>query len=132
MSANVTIKWDPDQYLKAVDAGLADVIDGVADDVLKAAKDICPVGTIERSASGKSALQGKNWSARKPGSLKKSGRVHRFKNSGGIGAYIKFGGIVVDGIDTYYGAIVEAKKPFLRRALSRNKAKLHNQLKELF
>ena len=131
MSVNVTIKWDSSQYMKAVDAGLADVIENVADDVLETATQLCPVGKIERAASG-TAAGGKTWSARKPGSLKKSGRKYGFKNENGIGAYIKFGGIVVDGIDTYYGQIVEAKKPFLRRAFYRNRARLNAQLKELF
>ena len=132
MSANITIKWDSEKFMKAVDAGLAGVIDGAAEDVLETAVQLCPVGTVTREASGKSALYGKTWSARKPGSLKKSGRVYKFKNSDGIGAYIKFGGVVVDGIDTYYGQIVEAKKRFLRRSLIRHRAKLRSKMRGLF
>lgn len=132
MTATVEIKWDSKAFMDAVDAGAENVVSQTAKEILEYATSICPVGKVERAPSGKSAQFGKTWSARRPGSLKQSGRIYEFKNQGGIGAYIRFGGIIVDGIDTYYSQIVETKKRFLRRALTRNKASFRKRVRSLF
>ncbi|MCP4553086.1 MAG: hypothetical protein GY834_13855 [Bacteroidetes bacterium] len=80
-----------------------------ADAVLKTAKATCPV----EKYSNKAKNRFKQFQNRKPGSLKNSGRIVKWKNADALGAYVKFGGrgYMVNGIDTYYAPFVELGTP---------------------
>lgn len=127
MSKGFTLKWYPEKFKKEVDDATFDKIVNGAKLVLKDAERTAPVGTIAREGN-------RGYKRRKPGTLRKSGRISTFRNEDGSGAYIKFGGRghIVDGVDTYYAIFVELTgKPFLRMALKRNRNKIYKSLKNI-
>jgi HK97 gp10 family phage protein len=93
--------------------------------VARAARAKCPVGVIERDIAKTGKNAGKPWTARKPGTLKKSIRVRMSKGK-------KLSGQVIAGarsskeLTAYYAAIVEhgssktPAQPFLRPSLEAN------------
>lgn len=172
--SSVKIEWYGEEIKKAVLDACEEAVNEAAELVLKKAQALCPVETMESVArrTGKVAtdsmgrkildssgrLISGNVRVSKygaaSGALKKSGRIVRFRKKGVVGAYVQFGGIKVDRVDTYYGAFVElgtpgtkfrtktgywgkkAKqrvsvlaKPFLRPALKSSRAKIRNLFK---
>lgn len=147
---NFSLDWQAERVGNAVMDVCEDAVWEGAETVLKKAHRDCPVESVEsverRSKSAKVKRYGAN-----PGALKESGRIVKFMKHGVIGAYIKFGGIKVDGVDTYYGPFVELgtpgtsfrtekgywghkagprfeveAKPFLRPALKSSKTRIQN------
>jgi HK97 gp10 family phage protein len=133
------LDWNDVEVQRVVDMTCEAAVNEGAEAVLKDAKALCPIEKNGRSGEG--------WKVRVPGALRDSGRIVKFKNSSGVGAYVKFGGegYMSKGVDTYYAAFVElgtpgeiykAKskkgqerepieaKPFIRPALRKNKTKI--------
>jgi len=105
-----TLDWQAERVGNAVMEVCENAVYAGAEIVLKKAKSRCPVETVEsvnrRSGSEKVKNYGAAYEA-----LKKSGRITKFTKQGIVGAYVKFGGITVDGVDTYYGPFVELGTP---------------------
>lgn len=125
----VKFQWFGEDVKKTIGDNTEQQVNDVADNILKDAEKNAPV---EISTTNKK---------RRPGSLKKSGRVVKFKKYGIFGAYIKFGGIIVNGVKVFYAAFVDLgtpgtytetgekrtaikSDPFLRNSLKNNKRKL--------
>lgn len=85
-------------------------VDRTAQLVLRDGRRECPIESTESVNRRKSSRKVQRYGARR-GALRKSGRVVKFRKNGVFGAYVKFGGIVVNGVDTYYGAFVELGTP---------------------
>lgn len=105
-----SLDWQADRVGNRVVDVLENAVYDGAKNVLKKAQIRCPVESIEsvtqRSGSAKTRMYGAS-----SGALKRSGRITRFKKRGVVGAYVSFGGITVDGVDTYYGPFVELGTP---------------------
>jgi hypothetical protein len=115
MKSYVKIEWRGEEVKNAVLDACEEVVNDAAELVLKKAQDRCPVETVESVArrtgkNGTGNYRVRNYGAAS-GSLKKSGRIARFRKKGVVGAYITFGGKEVAGVDTYYGPFVELGTP---------------------
>jgi len=115
------IEWHEDEAVFEIDRAITAVVHDGADKVFEEAVNKCPVGKNAREGT-----KYRSWKKRVPGSLKKSGRINKFKNTDGAGAYIQFGGegYVVGEVDTYYGIFVEYDRQFLRKALKKHRRRI--------
>jgi HK97 gp10 family phage protein len=116
--------WNPQKFdVEFIRAGM-DRLSKAAELIAGSARARCPVGTVSR---GKGT--GKRWTERIPGSLKKSIRVVRLKDSDARNVRVYAGNYEV-----YYAGMVEygtAKsrpQPFLRPALNGNKENIRTVL----
>ncbi len=135
----VNFQWFGEGVKREVQTVVAEAVNSSADDILKDAKKNCPVEKYKSTAKS----DYRQYQSRNPGSLKKSGRIVRWRKKNVVGAFIRFGGrgFMVNGIDTYYAPFVELgtpgtmtrmgdkrvaikATPFLRNALKKNKRKL--------
>lgn len=105
-----TLEWSADQLTGDVLNACETVVFSGAEQVLKDAEANCPVESAESYNKRKAGPKAKQYGA-KIGVLKKSGRIVKFRKKSAVGAYVKFGGTVVDGVDTYYGRFVELGTP---------------------
>lgn len=122
VKAQVKTKWDADVITTEIEHEMMNRLERAGHVVASAARQRVPIGTVTRPAYG-----GKSWTARKSGSLKKSIRVTRLQGDPNLDIRVYAGGIIVDGIDTYYAKWVEygsvntppktPYRPFLRPAL---------------
>jgi hypothetical protein len=152
---NFTLDWQAERVGNAVmDVCENAVYDG-AETVLKKAAARCPVETVESVERRSGSEKVKKYGAGS-GALKASGRITKFKKQGVVGAYVTFGGMVVNGVDTYYGPFVELgtpgtkfhngrgyyghklehrvavkARPFLRPALKSSRSKIRNAFQEI-
>jgi hypothetical protein len=134
------LDWDGKRAERIIDNAIELAVDHGAELVLKDAVRLAPTGSESRSGSGSKK--------RTPGSLKKSGRIESFKKKDAVGAYVKFGGVDVNGVKVFYAPFVElgtpgttarigggktkertpiVAQPFLRPALKRNKGKIKSE-----
>ncbi len=109
-SDDFTLTWNGELWATlTMDASEAAIKEG-AEVVLKKAKALCPVESEQSIRNRRTSNKVKAYGA-KSGSLRKSGRITVFRKADVVGAYIKFGGIVVDGVDTYYAPWIELGTP---------------------
>lgn len=124
MSDDYKIVWNSKKIIDEINAKKEIAAKKIAAQIKKSAQELCPVGEWERNVAAKGRYKGKSWTARKPGTLKKSIRYKKSK--------YKDGGCIVTagGLDAFYASFVELgveiknlkrKKPFLRPALDKNK-----------
>lgn len=107
---NFSLDWQAERVGNAVMEVCENAVYDGAEFVLKRAERDCPVESIESVVARSKSDKVKRYGA-KSGALKKSGRVVKFRKHGVVGAYVQFGGITVDGVDTYYGPFVELGTP---------------------
>ena len=97
--------------IKALIASIVeDEVNRTTNLILRDARRTCPIETIESVSNRKTGNKAKQYGAKR-GSLRKSGRIVKWHRNGVYGAYVKFGGVVVNGVDTYYGMFVELGTP---------------------
>lgn len=122
VKAQVKAKWNADIITTEIEHEMMNRLERAGHAVAAAARQRVPIGTVTRAAYG-----GNPWTARKAGSLKKSIRVTRLSGDPNLDIRVYAGGMIVDGIDTYYAKWVEhgsvntppkaPHRPFLRPAL---------------
>ena len=126
----MTVEWHGTRIFKEVEDAVLGNEKSSAERIFRDAKRNCPVGEWERSVSGGPKHGGKSWTARKPGTLKKSIELHKSK--------FKDGGYIVGAgnFDVFYASFVELgipahgipKKSFLRGALKKEKGRFWRNL----
>lgn len=105
-----SLDWQAERHCNTVmEVCESAVFDG-AKKVKRRAEDKCPVESVESVQARSTSEKVKQYGAA-AGALKKSGRIVKFRKKGIVGAYVQFGGITVDGVDTYYGPFVELGTP---------------------
>jgi HK97 gp10 family phage protein len=122
VKAQVKAKWNADIITTEIEHEMMNRLEKAGNLVAASARQRVPIGTVTRPAYG-----GVPWTARKSGSLKKSIRVIRLSGDPNLDIRVYAGGVIVDGIDTYYAKWVEygsvktppkvPHRPFLRPAL---------------
>lgn len=115
-----TLYWDDSPLIADVEATTRKNIGQGLKLVLRSAKANCPVGTEEREVAKRGANAGKPWTARIPGTLKKSGRTRMSKDRKKLSGQVIFGGRSSSKLTAYYALIVDLRQPFLRPALESN------------
>jgi len=85
-------------------------VDRTANLVLREARRDCPIESVESVIRRRSSGRARRYGAAR-GAARRSGRIVRFRKNGVYGAYVKFGGVVVNGVDTYYLPFVELGTP---------------------
>lgn len=118
------VKWYDEEFIAAVNVTVRKDITKGLKVVQKAAKARCPVGIEERFVAKTGKHAGKPWTARRPGTLKKSIRTRMSKKKKLSGQVIA-GGRSSTKLTAYYALIVEVGSakhgrtayPYLRPAL---------------
>lgn len=116
--------WSPQKYDGEFMNASMDRLEAAAEIVATKARQKVPVGTITRKVIG-----GKYWTEREPGSLKKSIRVVRKKDSKSRNVWIMAGNKKVFYAKfVEFGTVKKGAQPFLRPALNSSKAEIKSIL----
>ena len=117
--------WNPEKFDSEIINASMDRLEIAAEVVKKKAQQLCPVGKISRPVAERGKFAGKYWTAREPGSLKKTIRVTRLKGDPRGNILVMAGNKKV-----FYAQIVEFKNAFLRPALNGSKSEIFTIIKE--
>lgn len=118
--------WNPQKFDNEFISASMERLNEAAEVVAESARQLCPVGKINRPVYKKGAYVGQIWTGRSAGALKKTIRVVEKKEEyGSESMKVRNVRVYAGNYVVYYARIVEKTvRPFMRQALNRNRDRI--------